>query len=79
MKVIKVDKVMVEKLIQDILSLYGNKILTLVYEGGVYKFDVSDEGVIGYEESHSLLFKAKLISAMHSGGGLIVRHFTKIM
>jgi len=79
MKTIKVENVMVEQLIQDILSLSGNKILTLAYEGNTRSFDVSEEGVIGYEENHLLLFKAKIISAMHSGGGLVVRQFTKIM
>jgi hypothetical protein len=55
----------------------GDKVLTLVYDTPPQEVvvDVSATGQWGYAVGVRELFTAKLISAMNSGGGLLVRAF----
>ena len=70
----------VDRLIDSILRIDRNKIITIVstYEKEPFVIDISSEGQIGYEEGHELLFRYKLIEAFNSKGGLLIRQFLPI-
>lgn len=69
----------VNDLIQAILQIPGNKIVTLAIEGEEpFVIDISAKGKFGYHKSHELLFKIKLMSAFRNSGGLIIRQFLSI-
>ena len=71
--------IQIKGLMESILKIPGKKILTLATEHlEPFVIDVSEDGVLGYEEGHDLLFKAKLFSAFRSVGGLTVRQFLSI-
>ncbi len=69
-----------DKLIKSIVKIPGEKIVTLIVQGESEPFviDVSADGKFGYHESHELLFRAKLVSAFSSSGGMIIRQFLPV-
>lgn len=68
----------VDDLMKAILRLKGKKVLTLSSNKGADNFavDIDPDGVFGYQEGVKEIFLAKLHSAVHAGGGLIIRQFT---
>ena len=72
----------VQELIDLILKIPGDKIVTLsiqtVADKEVVQFDISKEGVIGYDPDHAQYFKFKLSSAFYSSGSIIIRAFTPL-
>ncbi len=70
-----------EEIIAACLAIRGDKVITLYAENSlnpVFIVDISKEGRIGYASGHELVFKAKLVSALQGGGGMIVRQFLPI-
>lgn len=66
-------------LIDVILSINGDKIITIVgADERASMFDISADGVIGYDETHKCLFTMKLVSALSHGGSIIIRAFTNL-
>lgn len=64
----------IDSLIASILSIRGDKIVTLAINGEEpFVIDISKDGQFGYDESHSLLFRNKLATAFQQNGGLVVR------
>ena len=45
---------------------------------GLKKFDVNDNGVIGYHETHADIYDDWINEALESVGSIIIREFTKI-
>ena len=75
-----IEKNMAE-LIETIRKLDGQKIITLANFVSDYchQYDISKDGVIGYEKEHEFLFKIKLLNAMYDGGSIIIRQFTDVI
>lgn len=72
-------EIQIKLLMESILKMPGKKILTLTTEDKEpFTIDVSEDGDMGYNEKHGLLFKAKLFSAFNSAGVLIIRQFMPI-
>jgi len=76
----KVNTAAMDKLIKSIVKIPGEKIVTLIVqeESEPFVIDVSADGKFGYHESHELLFRAKLVSAFSSSGGMIIRQFLPV-
>lgn len=70
----KIHKV-ASQLLQEVLALPGEKILTLATLDGSFTVDIDEKGKIGYEVGVEQLLLAKLVRAMREGGGMIVRQF----
>lgn len=68
----------IESLLTAIRALPGPKILTLTTSTGLQPYDMHEDGTLGYDPGHGLLFQAKLVRALHEGGALIVRQFLPI-
>lgn len=69
----------IDSLIASILSIRGNKIITLAISGEEpFIIDVNAAGVFGYDESHDFLFRTKLTAALQNDGGLVVRQILPI-
>lgn len=66
-----------KKLLASILSMSGDKIITLVsvYMGS-RSYDVKADGSIGYDASHRELFHEHLDECVIHGGGILIRVFT---
>lgn len=58
-----------------IKSLHGQKILTLSLVDSHQMFDVSADGVVGYEKEHEHILVLKLATALKDSGSLIIRQF----
>ena len=65
----------IDDLLAQIKRLPGPKIVTLAQDTGVFKIDIDPQGVCGYGQGHELVFRAKLVRAIHEGGGLMIRQF----
>lgn len=63
-------------LLKSILSIGGQKMITLCIDNEPHIFDISKDGVIGYEPNHELVFLMKLERSFNSIASLIVREFT---
>jgi hypothetical protein len=69
----------INNLIEEILKIPGQKIVTLVInKDDVFKLDISENKQFGYSPEHKFLFKAKLTNALRNGGGMIIRQFLSI-
>jgi hypothetical protein len=69
----------VKELVDEILKIPGPKIVTLTnVDRGIFRVDINEQGVFGYETGVKELFMAKLVRALHEGGGLIIRQFLPI-
>ena len=65
-----------DKLLQAIRAIPGQKIVTLAQAGGrTSRVDIDENGAVGYEPAHELLLSAKLTNAASEGGALIIRQF----
>jgi hypothetical protein len=67
-----------DTLIKEILKIKGSKIATLITNYDNFVVDIDEKGNFGYQEGVKNLFEAKLLRAMHEGGGLIIREFLPI-
>lgn len=66
----------VDKLLDVIRALPGQKILTLAHaDGRTFVIDVSPEGDFGYEPGHLALLVAKVINMLFDGGAITIRQF----
>jgi hypothetical protein len=68
----------IEDLLAQIKRLPGSKIVTLAQDTGVFEIDIDPQSVCGYEHGHELLFRAKLVRALHEGGGLMICQFLPV-
>ncbi len=70
----------ISELMLMISRIRGGKILTLLISDKEEPFviDMSEEGYIGYEKDHEILFRTKLVSAFNISGILIIRQFLHI-
>ena len=67
------------KLLNYIISLSGDKIVTITLSDEEYKsFDLDKNGIIGYRPSHISMFNSYLMDCQNNGGVVMVRQFTKI-
>lgn len=64
-----------ESLIESILSIPGNKIITLGYGDEAFSIDIDKDGNYGHQVGDEEIFKAKLFSAFHVRGAVIIRQF----
>jgi len=72
-------KDIIENLIEEILKISGNKIVTLVTDhNDVFKIDINENNQFGYSPEHKFLFKEKVTHALQHGGGMIIRQFLSI-
>jgi hypothetical protein len=65
----------IETLLDHILKIPGDKIVTLVTSGQSFAIDIQANGQIGYHIGHKQLFIDKLDRALIEGGGMTVRQF----
>lgn len=64
------------ELLQSVLKLPGNKIVTLVVQGREpFVIDIGQNGDVGYEKGHELVSMAKLVTAFRGAGALMIRQF----
>ncbi|EKE08087.1 MAG: hypothetical protein ACD_17C00358G0002 [uncultured bacterium] len=68
----------IEILLDHILRIQGNKIITLVIGSHPFTIDIKANGQIGYHVGHKQLFIAKLHRALVEGGGMTIRQFLSI-
>src|SRR5580700_9117867 len=68
----------INNLIDEILKIPGDKIVTLVTNGDDFTIDISNNNQLGYSPEHKILFKAKLASALKNGGGITIRQFLSV-
>ncbi|MCP4746383.1 MAG: hypothetical protein GY874_09625 [Desulfobacteraceae bacterium] len=68
----------VQELINTILELPGDKIITLAGIDGILEIDIESNGKIGYTPEHEEYFKDKLAKMMLTGGGLTIRQFLSV-
>lgn len=68
----------VDKIKKFILELSGNKIITIMTMNGLKKFDVDNNGEIGYHETHPDIFNQWINDSISSVGSIMVRQFTNI-
>lgn len=68
----------IEILLDHILKIPGDKIITLVVENQSFTIDIQANGQIGYHVGHKQLFAAKLHRALVEGGGMTIRQFLSI-
>ncbi len=67
------------QLLNHIVTIAGIKILTLLLEEtGEIKFDIDDDGNVGYDPMHKHLLLAELNSGFSNGGVVIIRQFTPL-
>ena len=75
------DKKILKELVEKVKKIPGKKKVTLISQDSVNPeliVDIDEENNIGYSIGHESLFKAKLSSAIKSGGALMIRQFTNI-
>ncbi len=65
-------------LLDQILKIEGDKIITLVAGSNPFTIDINANGQIGYHDSHKQLFIAKLQRALVEGGSMTIRQFLSI-
>lgn len=68
----------IDTLIKEILKIKGSKIATLITDYNDFVVDIDKKGNFGYQIGVKNLFEAKLLRAIHEGGGLIIREFLSI-
>jgi hypothetical protein len=68
----------IEALITAILSIPGDKIVTIATAEYHQAYDIKANGDIGYAPTHKQLFEAHLVEAFRSGGGISIRQFLNI-
>lgn len=69
-----------EGFLKTVLSLPGNKILTIVSdaEDSPFLVDVAADATIGYDPTHSALLRREIRNAFSKGAGIILRQFTEL-
>lgn len=67
-----------KQLLEEILKIPGDKIVTLSTLSVTFQVDIDVTGHFGYEPDAKALFLAKLYSALDEGGGIIIREFLSI-
>jgi len=65
----------INSLLEAILKIPGQKIVTLATAFDQSAVDIDENGKFGYEEGVKEFFIAKLLRAINEGGGLIIREF----
>ncbi|MGF9715107.1 hypothetical protein [Paenibacillus naphthalenovorans] len=65
------------KLVDQILGLFGNKIVTLCSEDEIEMFDISLSGEIGYNLVHKARFYRILNDIFNNNGAVMIRQFTE--
>lgn len=68
----------IERLMQLIVEIPGQKIVTLVTQEGEFIIDINQDGDIGYLPEHKYLFCEFVRRALHDGGGILIRQFLPI-
>jgi len=68
----------IEILLDHILKIPGDKIITLAVGNQPFTIDIKANGQIGYQVGHKQLFVAKLHRALVEGGGMTIRQFLSI-
>jgi hypothetical protein len=68
----------IEILLDHILKIPGDKIVTLAIGNQPFAIDIQANGQIGHDVGHKQLFAAKLYRALAEGGGMTIRQFLTI-
>ena len=67
-----------EDIIAAILTIKGDKIVTIATTGHHQAYDINAKGDIGYAPFHRHQFETQLAAAFRDGGGVIIRQFLTI-
>ncbi len=65
-------------LLEDIKKIQGVKIVTICTDDSIWKFDISEEGEVGYCKVHSDQCRQLILDCLNTSGSIIIRQFTRM-